>query len=125
MSFYTASGIILMDDTLNRISELLEKSGMKKIEFLKKLGLSRSAWSAWMRGDAKSYKTYLPQIAEIFGVSLDWLAGNERKDGPAPENDALQPLWDIAKDFSPEECAQLIEYARLLALKHKQFNKEP
>ena len=58
-------------------------------------------------------------------VSLDWLAGNGRKDRPAPENDALQPLWDIAKDFSPEECAQLIKYTRLLALKHKQFNKEP
>lgn len=68
-----------MNNTLNRIIELLDQSGMKKNEFLSKLGLSRSAWGAWVMGDTTSYIKYLPQIAEIFGVSLDWLAGNEQK----------------------------------------------
>jgi transcriptional regulator with XRE-family HTH domain len=81
-----------MDDTLNRISELLEKSGMKKIEFLTALGLKRSAWSAWTSGKANSYKKYLPQIANIFGVSLDWLAGNEQKEKLSSEEESLSGL---------------------------------
>ena len=68
-----------MDETLNRIIELLDKSGMKKIEFLTKLGLSRSAWGAWTSGRMQSYKKMLPEIADIFGVSLDWISGNEQK----------------------------------------------
>lgn len=81
-----------MDDILNRIITLLDKSGMKKIEFLNKLGLSRSAWSGWTSGRMKSYEKMLPQIAKIFGVSLDWLAGNEQKNRPAAESGEPDPL---------------------------------
>ncbi len=39
------------------------------------LGLDRSVYSAWKNGKNKSYMKYLPQIADFFTVSTDWLTG--------------------------------------------------
>jgi transcriptional regulator with XRE-family HTH domain len=106
-----------MDDTLNRISELLDKSGMKKIELLTQLGLSRSAWSGWTSGRMDSYKKKLPEIASIFNVSLDWLSGNEQKNKPSSEEDSLSEReWQLIESFrkhSPEEQDMLLRAAHV------------
>ncbi len=100
-----------MDDTLNRISELLDKSGMKKIEFLTKLGLSRSAWSAWTSGRADSYKSRLPEIADIFGVSIDWLAGKDQKNKPTiSEDDELINLFSRVPTDKKQEAVNYLRY---------------
>jgi transcriptional regulator with XRE-family HTH domain len=65
---------------------------MKKIEFLTKLGLSRSAWSSWTSEKSDSYKKKLPEIADIFGVSVDYLLGNEQKKKPTVQDDELSKM---------------------------------
>lgn len=114
-----------MDDILNRISSLLEKSGMKKIELLTKLNLKRSAWSSWTSGTSESYKKYLPQIAEIFGVSLDWLSGNEQKNKPLTDREKLiQECLDIMYSLPEDYQKAAREHLRSLAeLSDKNKNK--
>lgn len=114
-----------MDDTLNRIILLFDKSGMKKIEFLTKLGLSRSAWGAWVRGDTTSYLKMLPQIATIFGVSVDWLSGNEQKNKATTRHsdlisEALSIMNGLPKDRQDNAIALLRAMA---ALSDKTENK--
>ena len=43
------------------------------------LGLNQVAFSEWKSGKSKSYTKYLPQIAEFFGCSVDYLLGKEQK----------------------------------------------
>jgi transcriptional regulator with XRE-family HTH domain len=68
-------------------------------------------------------------IADALGVSRDYLCGlTEQKNKPAANSDELQrklkPLYELTKDFSDEERADLIKYAEFLALKHKQSNQK-
>jgi len=64
-----------MDIMLERIRELIGyKHGAKK-ELADYLGINSNNVSAWLGGRSESYRKYAKQIAEYFGVSLDYLAG--------------------------------------------------
>lgn len=41
------------------------------------IGIHDSAFSEWKRGKSNSYMRYLPQIAEFFGVPVDYLCRNK------------------------------------------------
>lgn len=84
-----------MDEILNRILQLLRDRNIAKGKFLKDLGFNKSAIAGWENGDYASYKQKLPEIAAYFGVSLDWLAGNEQKERPAAESDELMKKLQI------------------------------
>lgn len=56
-----------------RIAELRSKKGLTQEEFAAKLGVSRSALSLWEQGRRKVDQELLPQIAEYFGVTTDYL----------------------------------------------------
>jgi transcriptional regulator with XRE-family HTH domain len=83
-----------MDIMLERILKLIgNKRGAIK-ELATYLGISGNNISDWKSGRAKSYRLYLPQIAEYYGVSLDWLSGNseEIKKPATPEGYELSDL---------------------------------
>ena len=64
-----------MDVLYNRIFELIgEEHGSIK-NLAKAIGVSGNLISNWKAGVSKSYPKYAPQIADYFGVSLDWLSG--------------------------------------------------
>ena len=58
-------------DILDRISILLE--GREQKELTDYLGLKSAAFSEWKSGKSKSFRKYLIEIAEFFGVSIDYL----------------------------------------------------
>ena len=74
-----------MDALLEKIFSLIgPKRGSQKAlaDFL---GISSNNITDWKSGRNKSYRLYLPQIAEYYGVSLDWLSGNsDQKEKPVP-----------------------------------------
>ena len=41
------------------------------------LNLKKSTFSNWKKGVNKSYLKYIPNIAEYFGVTVDYLLGKE------------------------------------------------
>ena len=114
-------------DTAERIFQLLAKSGMEQKKFAELIGSTDKIVSKWRTSGLKSYRKYLPQIAEVLNTTVDYLlSGDEKKPAPAPKNgDELDRDTIMAAfmggdmDMSPEERDALwddvYEYARFKA----------
>ena len=114
-------------DTAERIFQLLDKSGMEQKKFAELIGSTDKIVSKWRKSGLKSYRKYLPQIAEVLNTTVDYLlSGDEKKPAPTPKNgDELDRDTIMAAfmggdmDMSPEERDALwddvYEYARFKA----------
>lgn len=56
-----------------RIAELRSKMGMTQLELAEKLGVTDRAVSKWETGASYPDIALLPQLADIFGVTTDYL----------------------------------------------------
>lgn len=80
-------------DILDRISVLLGDREQKELtEYLK---LKNSAFSDWKTGKSKSYKKYLIEISEFFGVSIDYLVYGKEKNVSQLTDDE----WELVDKF--------------------------
>lgn len=93
-----------MDIMLERLFQLIgSKHGAKK-ELADAIGIPANVITDWRAGRNKSYPKYAPQIAEYYGVSLDWLSGltndkGTKKEKPAtPEGGELMDTLIIGRD---------------------------
>ena len=94
--------------TLNRITELLNESGKKQIDLTNYLGISKNVFTAWKSGKNTSYKGYISEIAEFFGVSSDYLLCRTNSKACHPKcDDNKQQLYAYA--FAGEPGAKSIE----------------
>ena len=64
-------------NTVEIILELLKSQNKKQKELTQFLGISETSVADWKRGKTESYKKHIGRIAEFFGVSTDYLLGNE------------------------------------------------
>jgi transcriptional regulator with XRE-family HTH domain len=112
-----------MDIVLSRILSLLPKHpdgrfvrGAKK-EFATRIGYdSGDIVSMWIKGTSNSYLGKLYEIANVYGVSVEWLKGEtDKKERP-----------DLVKEIGPkkaellEAVADLTEAEQALLLEHIQ-----
>ena len=67
-----------MDKTMNIILSLLQERKIEQKTLADYIGVSQQKFTDWKSGRVKSYNKYLPQIADFFGVSVDYLLGNEK-----------------------------------------------
>lgn len=65
--------------TLDNISLLLKEQKKTQKSLMDHLCLSKNIFTDWKSGKCKSYNNYLPQIAEFFNVSIDYLVGRTSK----------------------------------------------
>lgn len=79
---FAQKGVLILE-TLDIITNLLKQQHKKQKDLTDFLGLGKNAFTTWKSGHTKSYKKYLPEIAEFFGVSTDYLLG--RTEEPKPE----------------------------------------
>ena len=99
-------------DVLIRILTLLDEKNLQQKDLSDYLGLSKNTITGWKNGNNRSYKKYLPQIAEFFGVSVDCLLGNET---PTVENDFTYALYnELAHGLSEEQLQRLKQFADFL-----------
>ena len=61
----------------NNIKQLREAAGMTQAELAAKMRLTTPSITKWERGRANPTYDNLIQLAEIFGVSLDEVAGRK------------------------------------------------
>lgn len=125
VEWYKIGGIVL--SILNRILLLLETNNKTQKELMAHLGLEKSTFTAWKGGKNNSYMKYLPQIADYFHVSVDWLTGKsqfknnnavgEYYSGWNNYYDTFEPPFDFCpllkeirkeKGISSEEMAEVI-----------------
>lgn len=118
-------------DTLDKITELLRLKGYTQKDLCDYLKIKQQVYTDWKSGRNKSYTKHLPQIAEFFGVSVDYLLGREdtKKDEPSGspvvigynsgryrvgiDNPPKRPI-DLAKEIKPIQNSQE-QYSNLSA----------
>ena len=97
---------------LTNILTLLKDQNKKQIELMNYLGLSKNVFTEWKSNRATSYMKYLPQIAEFFGVSVDYLLGKETS---STKDEFTYALYnELAHDLSDEQLEQLKQFAEFL-----------
>lgn len=63
----------------DKIKNLRVNSGMNQVQLAKRLGVTKSAVNSWETGTNSPSLSYIIKLAQIFGVSTDYLLGvNER-----------------------------------------------
>jgi hypothetical protein len=95
-----------MDSTLNNVLSLFDSSGKNDADLEREIHLPRSIIYDWRNSRSKSYKKYLPQIASYFGISLDWLAGNNHELPPLTKQDERDISKRLNKTLKDLESAQ-------------------
>ena len=97
--------LVMILSTIDNIVALLEEQKKTQKELCDYLGITKNAFTDWKSGRIKSYTKYLPQIADYFGVSVDFLLGKET-DKPAGVPDAM---WaELCKDEKRKALAMWI-----------------
>ena len=94
-----------MDTLLKRTLELIGNRHGAKKELADFLGIKSSVITDWQGERNRSYTKYAPQIAEYYGVSLDWLSG---------KSDIKHTKKGSSSDQKIEEAALDRELVRLL-----------
>lgn len=110
-----------MSDLYNRIYDLCQKSGISVGKMCNELGISRGNLTELKMGRIKTLKSEnLSKIAGYFGVSIDYLLGQETEKAPTPEGERRVSDDDLkaafyngyADDLSEEEIDELWEDAK-------------
>ena len=82
---------------------------------IKELNMSTSKGTAWKNGTIPNGKI-LTLLANYFGVSVDYLLGNDSAAvNNAPLTDKQKAVLAIAEQLPDEDVKKLIDYAELLA----------
>ena len=86
-------------DTLTKIIFLMNERNYDNQMLATALGLNRQVVTDWKAGRSKSYKKYIYQIAEIFGVTVNYLLGNEESEPEEKEksNPEIEGLDEYEK----------------------------
>lgn len=104
----------MMCDELKR---LRKERGLTQVELAEKLNLSQSTIASWENGKRRPDLDLLPIIADFFGVSVDEIYGQEPHEQAPPT--ARDDVAALMADLSPEEQAQVRQYAEFLKSQRK------
>ena len=108
-------------NTIERISDILLRSGKKQKELMEYLGVSPNLFTEWKAGRNKSYNKYIPQIAEFLGVTPDYLLGKEETEKAPAEDlsegermvlEALRVIPEEQRTAAMMECIALLMQRR-------------
>jgi len=88
-----------MDKTLERILYLMKEKRMTAVAMEELLGVPHGAFSNWKRGKGKSYYEHIERIADLLGVSIDYLVRGE----------------DVANESLSQQEAELLRMYRQLS----------
>jgi len=97
-----------MEGFAQRLVALRSERNMKQQDLADALNVSRTAVASWETGHRKPDIKHLHQMANLFGVTIDYLAGR------SPRRSDSLPEW--FEKLSPEWQKRLTENERLSAL---------
>lgn len=123
-------GDIFLNTIYERIEGLCKKAQINITIMCKESGVPRSALSDYKAGRTKSLSAdKLSKIASYFGVSVDYLLGNEKKEGtPAGEHDILDDA-DIAfynryTSLNEDEKEDMRDFLNLIEARRKRRERD-
>lgn len=103
---------------MNRLAELRKAAGYTQKYVALELGVKAPSVCAWEKGDGNPKQENLIALAKLYGVSVDYLLGNDKPDGepegePA-EDKELEELVYMLKKMPKEDRGKVAEYARFV-----------
>lgn len=125
-----------MDITLERILDCMGPRHGAGTALAEHLGISPNVITNWKNGSLHSYRKYLPQIADYYGVSAEWLRGENvpRQGGSVEKNpddpdavtfdDFTYAMHNEGKELTQENRQMLLEMARFLRQQQLQEKRE-
>ena len=100
-------------DTGERIFELLDRSGMEQKQFAVLIGATDKIVSKWRTSGLKSYRKYLPQIAEALNTSVEYLlTGEKEKPATVSGDGRMDEILALSAKLTAEERALIIAQLR-------------
>lgn len=105
--------------TLDIVSDLLKTQNKSQKDLTDFLGIKKNAFTNWKNGHTKSYKKYLPQIADFLSVSIDYLLGKESNSGTGNVDYTYAAYDELTKELNPEQIKQLVDFANFLRQQNK------
>lgn len=101
--------------TIDKIILLLDKSGKSQKEFADFLGITKNAITDWKSGRIKSYRKYIPKIAEFFDVSTDYLLSDDMNTSTQEsEPPSISELMEGFLKLSQEDKVEFIKLATMI-----------
>ena len=95
--------------TGNTIKALRENQGLTQAELAAKVGVSDKTVSKWERAESTPDIAVLVEIAELFGVTLDYMVRSENIDEQVKENKREEAKYNHrAITYISESCAWII-----------------
>lgn len=98
-----------MDDFYKRYCELCANKGMSASGVASAIGLSNAAANGWKKGKLPN-DTTLAKLSAYFGVTVEYLKGEETKKDPAGTGEvssAKKALINLIVDLDEEQCRKL------------------
>lgn len=101
-----------------KIQSCRKAQNMTQLELADRLGISFQAVSNWERGESMPDISKLPELADMFGISIDELLGNKKaaeiidsvsNDRELPENVSVQELTVVAPMLRPDQVTRAFE----------------
>lgn len=100
------------------LSALCKTKGISTYKACTDIGLNRAAVGKWKKG-AIPNGTTLAKLADYFGVSTDYLLGQETEKAPTPEgersisfDDFTYAMYEESKELTEENKQKLLEMAQ-------------
>ena len=94
-----------MKNVGRKIAKCRKERGMTQMELANQMGISFQAVSNWERGSSMPDISKLPELAEILGVSIDQLLGEEAPLVKAAADNRMEEFLE-ATPVKPEELKQ-------------------
>lgn len=99
--------------------KLMKDRGVTPYRVHKETGVAQSTLSDWKNGKCRPKIDKIRAIADYFGVTVDYLLGNEPKEKTPAEagvtfDDFTYAMYGEAKDLSEENKNMLLDMARML-----------
>lgn len=98
-----------MNDFYKRYCDLCAKAGMSASGVASAIGLSNAAANGWKKGKLPN-DTTLARLSEYFGVTVEYLKGEETKKDPATNGEVSpekRELLDLIDSLSDDQCGKL------------------
>lgn len=84
----------IKSNVAKNIAELRLLNNMTQLDLAQKLNYSDKTISKWERGDSAPDISVLTEIADLFGVTLDYMVRSDHNDEDTPSKDAIRHRYN-------------------------------
>ncbi len=107
---------------MKQLKTLMKQKKLTQQNLAETLNLSRASIYKYLEGKAEPNIETLINLADLFGVTVDYLIGHQTKAGLPIElySQTQQQVIGLVKDLSDEQCFKLLGYIE--GMKNQEFN---